>query len=111
VAATDYLRAHPDTGRLFNYMGYGSYLIWAVGDTTAVFIDPRIELYPLALWQDYLAIGNAQTMNPLLIDTYHVERVLLSQQKQSRLAAALAADTEHWSLEYRDASAVLYRRR
>jgi hypothetical protein len=111
VAATEYLRAHPGSGRLFNYMGYGSYLIWAFGDTTSVFADPRIELYPLAFWHDYLAISGARTVNPLLIDKYQVDRVLLSQLKQPQLAAAMAADSEHWALEYRDAAAAIYRRR
>jgi hypothetical protein len=47
----------------------------------------------------------------VLIDKYHVERVLLSQQKQPHLVATMAADSEHWTLEYRDASAAPYRRR
>jgi len=110
VAAVDYLRQHLQMGRLFNEMGYGSYLIWAVGDALPVFADPRVELYPLALWQDYLAISSARTVNELLIDKYQVARVLASERTQPRLIAALAADTAHWTLEYRDAESVIYRR-
>ena len=61
-------RAHPIDGRLFNEMGYGSYLDWALYPGTQVFVDPRVELYPLAIWQDYLAIRDAHGYNELLID-------------------------------------------
>ncbi len=43
--AVEYLRAHPG-GRLFNEMGYGSYLIWALPDQK-VFVGPRVELLSL----------------------------------------------------------------
>lgn len=109
VAATAYLRAHPSSGRLFNEMGYGSYLDWALFPATQVFIDPRIELYPSALWQDYVAIGEARDYNALLIEKYQVERVLLDRVVQPRLATALSADA-HWQREYADDRAEIYKR-
>jgi len=109
VAATEYLRTHPG-GRLFNEMGYGSYLDWALYPTMQVFVDPRIELYPLDLWQDYLAIGDARDYNALLVGKYNVTRVLLDSKLQPRLAAALAADGG-WEREYADQRAEIYRRK
>jgi hypothetical protein len=111
VAAAAYLKAHPIEGRLFNEMGYGSYLDWALYPSAQVFVDPRVELYPLTIWQDYLAIRDARDYNALLIDKYDVGRVLLDRQLQPRLAAALAADTAHWEREYADSRAEIYRRR
>jgi hypothetical protein len=111
VAAAEYLRAHPIDGRLFNEMGYGSYLDWALYPSAQVFVDPRVELYPLAIWQDYLAIRDARGYNALLIDKYNVRRVLLDRPLQPLLAAALAADTAHWEREYADARAEIYRRK
>lgn len=110
VGATNYLRAHPIDGRLFNEMGYGSYLDWALYPAAQVFVDPRIELYPLALWQDYVAIGEARDYRRLLVDTYDVQRVLLDRARQPWLAAALAADPG-WVREYADDRAEIYRRR
>lgn len=110
VAAAEYLRTHPINGRLFNEMGYGSYLAWALYPTAQVFIDPRIELYPDALWQDYLAIRDARDYNMLLIDTYNVQRVLIDQPSMPKLAHALATDPR-WQREYADARAAIYRRR
>jgi hypothetical protein len=109
VAAAEYLRAHPG-GRLFNEMGYGSYLDWALYPTMQVFVDPRIELYPLDLWQDYVAIGDARDYNALLVGKYNVTRALLDSKIQPRLAAALAADAG-WEREYADQRAVIYRRK
>ncbi|MBK9712214.1 MAG: hypothetical protein IPO81_12975 [Kouleothrix sp.] len=109
VAATEYLRAHPAEGRLFNEMGYGSYLDWALYPAAQVFVDPRIELYPPEIWQDYLAIRDARDYNALLIDKYDVRRVLLDRLSQPRLAAALAADPR-WRREYADSRAEIYRR-
>jgi len=109
VAAAAYLRSHPG-GRLFNEMGYGSYLDWALYPAMQVFIDPRIELYPPALWQDYVAIGEARDYNTLLVGKYGVTRVLLDRQIQPRLAANLAADSG-WQREYADGRSEIYRRR
>jgi hypothetical protein len=109
VAAAEYLRAHPG-GRLFNEMGYGSYLDWALYPAMQVFVDPRVELYPLALWHDYVAIGEARDYNALLIGRYGVTRVLLDRRIQPRLAAALAADAG-WEREYADGRAEIYRRK
>ena len=111
VAAVEYLRAHPIDGRMFNEMGYGSYLDWALYPAAQVFVDPRVELYPLAIWQDYLAIRDARDYNALLIDKYDVRRVLLDRQLQPRLAAALAADTARWEREYADTRTEIYRRK
>jgi len=110
VAAAEYLRTHPIDGRMFNEMGYGSYFDWALYPAMQVFIDPRVELYPLALWQDYLAIRDARNYNALLIDKYAIRRVVLDRVALPRLAAALASDTR-WEREYADTRAEIYRRR
>jgi hypothetical protein len=109
VGAAAYLSAHPG-GRLFNEMGYGSYLDWALYPNMQVFADPRVELYDLALWQDYLAISEARDYNALLIGKYGVTRVLLDRRVQPLLAAALAADSG-WEREYADTRAEIYRRK
>jgi hypothetical protein len=109
VAAAEYLRVHPG-GRLFNEMGYGSYLDWALYPDMQVFVDPRIELYDPVLWQDYLAISDARDYNALLVGKYGVTRVLLDRLVQPRLAAALAADSG-WEREYADARAEIFRKK
>ncbi len=104
VAAAEYLKSHPG-GHLFNEMGYGSYLIWAVpgqGD----FIDPRVELFPYDQWMDYIDVSEGINYDQIL-QRYGVDRVLLDKKKQPELASALSSD-QNWSLEYEDAYAELW---
>lgn len=98
TAAVEYLKANPG-GNLFNEMGYGSYLIWAVPQQ-GVFIDPRVELYPYQQWQDYVQISHALNYNTLLAK-YGADRILLDVALQPELASALA-DNPAWRLEYAD---------
>lgn len=108
VAATEYLRANPRPGRLFAEMGYASYLDWALWPETQVFVDTRIELYPLAIWNDYVAMTKAQNYNALF-DKYDIQRLLISNEAQPDLAAALLND-HRWQQEYADDHALVYRR-
>lgn len=98
IGAADYLSTHPG-GRLFNEMGYGSYLIWALPDEF-VFIDPRVELYPFEQWEDYRRISDGVRYNELL-SKYDANRLLLDKQLQSQLAVQLPGD-HTWRLEYED---------
>jgi hypothetical protein len=98
VAAAEYLEQNPG-GNLFNEMGYGSYLIWAVPDQ-GVFVDPRVELYPYEMWLDYLRISRGTRYNYLL-DQYNVDRLLLHVDEQAELIVQLESDPL-WRLEYLD---------
>jgi hypothetical protein len=104
VAAADYLKIHPG-GYLFNEMGYGSYLIWAVPQQ-GVFIDPRVELFPYNQWMDYIRVNNASNYNEILAK-YGVDRILLDKKLQPNLAAALPKD-QQWKLEYDDPYAQIW---
>jgi hypothetical protein len=109
VKAVDYLRKNPG-GRLFNEMGYGSYIAWGLYPTMQAFIDPRVELYPDGIWADYIAISQARDYHELLVERYAVDRVLLDRQLQPQLAQALAEDVR-WEREYIDEYAEIYRLR
>ncbi len=104
VAATDYLKQHPG-GKLFNEMGYGSYLIWAMPEQ-GVFIDPRVELYPFEQWQDYIKIAKGNRYNELLAK-YGVDRIVLDVEKQTDLAELLELDPL-WRKEYQDQHAQIW---
>lgn len=104
IKATNYLRLHPG-GKLFNEMGYGSYLIWALPQEK-VFIDPRVELYPLDQWQDYIRISRGTRYDELL-DQYGADRILLDTSLQKELARQLPSDPG-WRLEYSDDRAQIW---
>jgi hypothetical protein len=98
VEAAAYLKQHTG-GNLFNEMGYGSYLIWAVPEQ-GVFVDPRVELYPYEQWLDYVRITNGVRYNELL-EKYGADRMILDMEYQEELLAILPDDPS-WELEYQD---------
>ena len=106
VAAAEYLSEHPG-GRLFNEMGYGSYLIWAVPEQK-VFADPRVELYPYEQWLDYIKISNGVRYNELL-EWYGADRLLLHREDQQELIRQLEQDPL-WQKEYQDPYAQIWRK-
>ncbi len=105
IGAARFLKEHPG-GRLFNELGYGSYLIWAAPEQT-VFIDPRIELYPLEIWEDYIRISNSVNL-PFQLHKYAIDRVLLDKDLQPELSIYLHNDPT-WQLEYSDQFSELWR--
>ena len=104
LAAADYLKSHPG-GHLFNEMGYGSYLIWVVPQQ-GVFIDARVELFPIEQWTDYIRVNNATNYDEILTK-YGVDRILLDKKLQPNLAASLPKDLQ-WKLEYDDPYAQIW---
>jgi hypothetical protein len=106
VGAVEYLRQVPG-GKLFNEMGYGSYLIWALPEQD-VFADPRVELYPYDFWLDYIKITNGVQYDRLL-DKYGVDRLLLDGEAQAELIDLLENDTR-WVREYTDSYAEVWRK-
>ena len=104
IDAAEYLESKSG-GNLFNELGQGSYLIWAVPDQ-GVFIDPRIELYPYEQWEDYIHISQGTQYNSIL-ERYQADRILLDIELQDHLASTLGDDPT-WSLEYEDERAQIW---
>lgn len=98
IAAAEYLAQHPGR-QMYNEMGYGSYFIWALPDM-GVFIDPRVELYPLEQWLDYSRIMHGIRYNTLL-EKYGATRIVLDVILQENLAKSLIDDPT-WTCVYKD---------
>jgi hypothetical protein len=96
IDTVHYLQDNPG-GRLFNELGYGSYLIWALPDQQ-VFVDSRIELYPMEVWEDYIDISKGIRSIEIL-EQYGVDRVLLDRTLQPELSRVLQS-SPGWKLEY-----------
>jgi hypothetical protein len=107
VAAAEYLRVNPG-GKLMAEMGQASYLVWALPQQPA-FLDTRVEMYPLEIWNDYLYISAGINFEERL-EKYGIDRLLISTQFQSPLAAALRKSSA-WEPEYSDPYAEIWRKR
>ena len=89
-------------------MGYGSYLIWAIPEQP-VFLHPRVELYPLKQWEDYVEISQGRRATQLL-EQYGANRAVLSLKAQPKLSQALG-ESPAWEREYADQWSEIWRRR
>jgi hypothetical protein len=98
ISSVEYLKKFPG-GRLFNEMGYGSYMNWAIPEQ-GVFVDPRVELYPYEQWQDYLNISRS-IMYEELLEKYQITRIIVNKKNQPNLSIVLSKD-QNWELEYED---------
>jgi hypothetical protein len=107
VDATRYLLENHLPGPIFHTMSFGSYLVWAAQPDYKVFVDSRIELYPLSVWQDYIAISNAVNGWEDRLDRYGVRTLLLSPAEHSTLIQA-AMVSPRWQQVYADPAAVIF---
>jgi len=108
VKATEHLRVKPCQGPLFNQMGYGSYLSWALYPQTQVFIDSRVELYPLSLWHAYLRLSEGQDVAKLL-QKYAISCVMLELESQEPLSVSLSQMPE-WKRTFSNEDSEVWRR-
>jgi hypothetical protein len=94
--------------RLFHGMGAGSYLIWA-RPSQPVFIDPRIELFPRAQWDDALTLARGEHVSEIAA-RYRFDAWLLDQYTEAPLIAALRK-VRKLRVRYEDADSVYFERR
>ncbi|MGQ9717771.1 MAG: hypothetical protein ACUVR6_08790 [Anaerolineae bacterium] len=106
IAATEFLLRERPPGPLFHAMPFGSYLVWAAQPDYPVFVDSRIELYPVEVWLDYLHISAAGCGWEERLARYGVRTLMLSLQEQPALVAAARA-SPRWQQIYEDPAAVI----
>jgi hypothetical protein len=98
----------PDGARLLVPEPWGSWFEYAL-PSMPVFVDPRIELFPLPVWEDYSKVRSAGQGWQQVLDRWGVDAVVVDTRDWD-LAGVIASDPE-WRLAYRDADGVLYVRR
>jgi hypothetical protein len=108
VEAVAFLRGLLPARRTFHSEAYGSYMIWASPEIP-IFIDTRIELYPLSQWQDYIALSYARYDWQTILDRYGVDTLFLQRETQQPLIDAAIA-SPHWERIYEDEGSVILER-
>ncbi len=101
IAATNYMLTNDLPVNVYHDMAFGSYFIWAAQPKYKVFVDSRIELYPVQVWQDYLLIGNAGTGWEEKLAQYQVRTMVLKIEDRAELIRAAQA-SGHWQQVYAD---------
>lgn len=91
---------------IFNDYLFGSYMIFALPDHP-VWIDTRFHIYPESLWQDYLAISNAEPNWLEKNEFYQIDYLFLDNNSQQNLITALNQSKE-FCLKYTDITASIF---
>ncbi len=107
VEATRFVLQEQLPTPLFHDMSFGSYLTWAAQPAYPVFVDPRMELYPLEIWQDYTEISAGKGNWQARLDEYGVNTLMLSPDTQWLLVEA-ARESPRWRLVYEDLRTVIF---
>ena len=91
----------------FSRYGLWQLLIWAAPQDNKVFIDPRFEPYPEAVWDSYINVSHAKEKWESQLEAYHVGTLLLHQTLQHPLVEAVEKSNQ-WELVYEDPLAIIF---
>jgi hypothetical protein len=92
--------------RIFNLQRWGSWFELSIPDNP-VFVDSRIELFPVAVWNDYLAVSNGKEGWDRILDRWRVGAVAVNMDQQGALVRLMKRDPR-WRLAYRDDEGVIF---
>jgi hypothetical protein len=90
VEGLAYLRAHPGGGNLFNYDGWGGYLIAQLYPERRVFIDTRVDFYGRDFLEEYIKVMSLKPDWREVLARHDIAQVLLP--KESPVVTILRAD-------------------
>lgn len=90
---------------IFNEVGYGSYLAWALPEQKT-FIDPRFELFPPEQIEDYQVLSQGRDV-AALTRKYGFDGFLVSHHYQPKLVEQLRSLPD-WEVAYEDDEASLF---
>jgi hypothetical protein len=107
VEAASWEQAHPLTGRMFNDLNWGGYLLYRLWPGQRVFIDSQSDFYGEDLIRDYEALVLAGPGWQGALDQYRIGWVIISPR--SKLAEQLASSSS-WRSMYTDSTASIFAR-
>jgi hypothetical protein len=76
IKATEFIRDHGISGRMFNEYGQGGYLIYSLYPQQQVYIDGRADVFGDEFLKEYMAIRNGEPEWEQLFDKYDVDYVI-----------------------------------
>jgi hypothetical protein len=110
IDATNFLRAHPPRGQIFNTLEWGDYLLWAGPPGLEVFVASHVHLVPPSVWQDYIRVITLDDGWQKILERRRINTAIVDDDQRAPLADALSEDPD-WSVAYRDAQGRIFVRR
>ncbi|MBM7843595.1 hypothetical protein [Herpetosiphon giganteus] len=108
IQAVAFLQANPPSQAYYHEMRYSSYLIWQAGEQLPVFVDTRVELYPIAQWNEYKCIMAGNDWERLLAK-YAMNTIMVDREIGKDLVSAVQANPA-WQEVYADQQTLIYER-
>ncbi|MBI5203094.1 MAG: hypothetical protein HY925_16000, partial [Elusimicrobia bacterium] len=105
--ALRFLEAQQVSGRMFDDLGSGAYLVWRAAPERAVFVDPRPGVYDAGVLEDSRVWSERW---PSLDSTYRFDYAVVENDGAGYPARALDAD-RNWALAYFDDASLVYLRK
>ena len=107
VDALDWLKEHPQEGRVFNYFPWGGYMLYRQWPEILVFIDGQTDFYGESLAREYEHVISVKEGWKAIINKYQIEWAIIPSA--SNLAQALSSDG--WEILYQDNISVVLKER
>ena len=99
-------RALPTGTRLFVSEPWGSWFEYAL-PSIPVFVDPRIEIFPTTVWNDYTEVRAGGSRWQAILDRWQIKAVVVDREDFPRLLSVMQSSTQ-WTAVYQDHDGVLF---
>jgi hypothetical protein len=107
VKAVDWLKSHPQDGKMFNTFKWGGYLQYRLWPDELVFIDSKSHLYGEEFVRQYLRTLRAEDGWEDILDEYKISWAILPPE--APLSAAIQEELK-WETVYKDGTTVVLRK-
>ena len=105
AAAVAFLRAHPQSGPLFNGYGWGGYLIWQLYPQQRVYIDGRADVYGDRFVEEYLQVEGGEPNWRAPLERHQIRTVMIDPHMP---LASLLRQEPGWAQVYEDQQAIIF---
>lgn len=110
LAVTEFLRAHPPAGRVYNPQWWGDWMLRSGPPGLQIFMNTTaVHLAPAQVWRDYMLISRAGPGWERALEKYRVDTVVVSKSEEPRLALQ-ARQLVGWRIVYEDDQALVVSR-
>lgn len=92
--------------RMFNPQIWGSWFEFSLPEHP-VFVDPRIEVFPDAVWRDYDSVSAGQEGWQAILDRWSIDVVVANPVQQAGLIPRIREDPT-WHLAYQDPDGMIF---
>jgi hypothetical protein len=104
--AADYIALEGEADmRIFSQPEWGGYLIWRLYPQAQVFVDGRVEQFPLDVWEDYYRTATGAPGWQDILERYQVDYLILSKEVHQSLINQLSGASI--SCPYEDTSSIV----